>query len=125
MPNTREKLIELLDEADEWADHKCDELECETCPADKMKSNCVQQLMVDRLIANGVTVQKWIPVTERLPESYRLVLAVCKNGKIFVGEYVDLGWRTLWRIKTARDSTKEITQIVTHWMPLPEPPKGE
>ncbi len=65
----------------------------------------------------------WIPVTERLPESYKLVLAVCKSGKIFVGEYVDLGWRTLWRIKTARDSTKEITRIVTHWMPLPEPPK--
>lgn len=68
---------------------------------------------------------KWIPVTERLPESYKLVLAVCKSGKIFVGEYVDLGWRTLWRIKTARDSTKEITRIVTHWMPLPEPSKGE
>ena len=68
---------------------------------------------------------RWIPVTERLPEVYKLVLAVCKSGKIFVGEYVDLGWRTLWRIKTARDSTKEITQIVTHWMYLPEPPKGE
>lgn len=68
---------------------------------------------------------KWVPVTERLPDKYQLVLAVCKNGKIFVGEYVDLGWRTLWRIRTARDSTKEITWIVTHWMPLPEPPKGE
>jgi hypothetical protein len=68
---------------------------------------------------------KWIPVTERLPDKYQLVLAVCKIGKIFVGEYVDLGWRTLWRIRTARDSTKEITWIVTHWMPLPEPPKGE
>lgn len=77
------------------------------------------------MIANGVTVAKWIPVTERLPEAYKLVLAVCKSGKIFVGEYVDLGWRTLWRIKTARDSTKEITQIVTHWMPLPDPPKGD
>lgn len=68
---------------------------------------------------------KWIPVTERLPESYEPVLAVCNSGKIFVGEYVDLGWRTLWRIKTARDSTKEITRKVTHWMPLPEPPKED
>ena len=68
---------------------------------------------------------KWIPVSERLPEAYNLVLALCRSGKIFVGEYVDLGWRTLWRIKTARDSTKEITQIVTHWMPLPEPPKED
>ena len=66
---------------------------------------------------------KWIPVTERMPDEYQIVLAACKSGKIFVGEYVDLGWRTLWRIRTARDSTKEITQIVTHWMPLPEAPK--
>ena len=103
MPNIEDKLFNLLCESEymDW-DNK-----------------------VAYLIANGVTVQKWIPVTERLPEVYKLVLAVCKNGKIFVGEYVDLGWRTLWRIKTARDSTKEITQIVTHWMPLPEPPKGE
>ena len=106
----REKLIELLAESEHMSYEK----------------------KADFLIANGVTIatdnnvgHKWIPVTERLPETYRLVLAVCKNGKIFVGEYVDLGWRTLWRIKTARDSTKEITQIVTHWMPLPEPPKGE
>ena len=56
--DVREKLVELLDEAEEWADHKCDILDCETCPADKMKGNCVQQLMVDRLIALGVTVQE-------------------------------------------------------------------
>lgn len=56
--DVREKLVELLDEAEEWADHKCDELDCETCCAGKMKGNCVQKLMVDRLISHGVTVQK-------------------------------------------------------------------
>ena len=45
----REELIELINEAEEWADRKCDELECEKCPADKLKGNCIQQLEVDML----------------------------------------------------------------------------
>ena len=56
--DVREKLVELLDEAEEWANNKCDELDCETCQARKMKGNCFQQLMVGRLIDNGVTVQE-------------------------------------------------------------------
>ena len=62
---------------------------------------------------------KWIPVRERLPEEKQLVLAVCKSRKIFVGDCWDCHGTIIWRIKTARDSTKNITQIVTHWMPLP------
>ena len=68
---------------------------------------------------------KWIPVTERLPEEKQIVLAVCKSGKIFVGDYWNCYGTIIWRIRTARDSTKNITQIVTHWMPIPQPPKGE
>ena len=79
--DVREKLVELLDEAEEWADHKCDVLDCETCPADKMKGNCVQQLMVDRLIANGVTVQEeaklyWKPVK---PGEWNLTCSACDS----------------------------------------------
>ena len=69
---------------------------------------------------------KWIPVTERLPEDEEAVLILCKIGKMFVGYRKQLyGGEYVWRILTARDSTKEITQIVTHWMPLPEPPKED
>lgn len=67
---------------------------------------------------------KWIPVTERLPEFDEPVIAFCKIGKMFVGflrKYYSN--RVGWVILTARDSTKDITQTVTHWMPLPEPPK--
>ena len=90
--DVREKLVELLDEAEEWADHKCDVLDCETCPADKMKGNCVQQLMVDRLIANGVTVQEWISVKDRLPtredaNETGSILAINKDEK-YVGRWV-------------------------------------
>ena len=125
MDDIRKKLMELIGQVQ---DDGCDYTECFS-QWDRPK-HVDNSVLADHLIANGVTFatdnnvgDKWIPVTERLPDTYRLVLAVCKSGKIFVGEYVDLGWRTLWRIKTARDSTKEITQIVTHWMPLPEPPK--
>ena len=76
-----EKLVELLDEAEEWADHKCDELDCETCYAGKMKGNCVQLLMVDRLIAHGVTVQAeaklyWKPVK---PGEWNLTCSACDS----------------------------------------------
>ena len=81
MTDVKEKLVELLDEAEEWADHKCDELDCEKCPADKMKGNCVQQLMVDRLIAHGVTVQEWISVKDRLPDKDGCyIVTACDEG---------------------------------------------
>lgn len=71
---------------------------------------------------------KWISVTERLPEGEELVLILCKNGAMFVGycgkQYCDFERR--WRIKTALNSTKLLNLgRVTHWMPLPQPPKGE
>ena len=47
----REKLIELL----------------QCSPTDVMGNHGVGA-MADHLIANGVTIQQWIPVTERLPE---------------------------------------------------------
>ena len=67
-------------------------------------------------------VPKWIPVTERLPEFGISVLARCfYHGK----------WRTLV-CHTSKENagewyTDEVCQWVkvTHWMPLPEPPKGE
>lgn len=36
-------------------------------------------IMADSLISNGVTVQKWIPVTERLPESQKAVFVSVRD----------------------------------------------
>ena len=61
-----------------------------------------------------LTDQKWISVDERLPEEYENVL-VCAEGKVTVGQ--------MWLFG---DGSKLFTIIgVTHWMPLPKPPKGE
>ena len=73
------------------------------------------------LIANGVTFatdnnvgDKWIPVTERLPEQYESVIVWTKWGEM--GEAEHDGKRFRW----AYDND---VAYATHWMPLPEPPK--
>ena len=70
------------------------------------------------LIANGVTVQEWIPVTERLPENIaNRVLVVCERSNgVFYAHYEKPFWINL-------ETDKPFISTVTHWMPLPEPPK--
>ena len=119
--DVREKLVELLDEAEEWADQKCDELDCETCHADKMKGNCIQQLMVDRLIANGVTVREWISVEDRLPDESGMYIVTANDGHAQRVSFVLWQKRNrIWNLTGARSYWK-----VTHWQPMPQPPKGE
>ena len=61
---------------------------------------------------------RWIPVAELLPEKYHQVLVYGLNGMqidYYAGEK-SIGGRPLFMISEAK---------VTHWMPLPEPPKEE
>ena len=58
---------------------------------------------------------KWISVEEGVPEYWVDVLAVC-DGKVYSG------WRSL---ENAWMLTSKPNAEVTHWMPLPEPPKEE
>lgn len=137
--DVREKLVELIDIGSGCPDGMNPFGDsCESCRY-KESTRCELERLADHLISNGVTVQGdelptnckqlWIPVTERLPETCGypvLMVAVNKYGqkKIVKGftsyecpvefctnekEY-DLCWHC-WE--------------VTHWMPLPEPPKGE
>ena len=78
-------------------------------------------LFVDSLIANGVTVQGWIPVEDMLPfaeygESND-VLAVTELDVIRV-LYFDGG---NWCFQNGECCPHK----VTHWMPLPQPPKED
>lgn len=71
--------------------------------------------------ANGVTVQQWIPVAERLPEESGEYLAITANGV-----YCCLGYSTKHKAFNASDYIDNVAEIAcTHWMPLPQPPKGE
>ena len=120
--DVREKLVELLTDF-----YGCD----------PMYYDVDALAIADHLVSNGVTVQEWISVEDKLPEvvsihkGYRStvkksirVLCVCvqKSGKTMVKEgycewYNDYP-EPRWKIPGTIDE-------VTHWQYLPQPPKGE
>ena len=108
MDNTREKLIELVKQnTAEFVNPYAYE-----CGEDAER-------FADHLIANGVTVQKWIAVSERLPE---------EDGEVLVyteGEYEISLWDGEAKVFRFWDGWWCGDLNVTHWMPLPEAPKGE
>ena len=82
--------------------------------------------IADHLIANGVTVNEWISVEEKLPDTDDNVLVIC-NGEYknirFINAY-DLAAYDSDEDEWILDSYPEAVVTVTHWMPLPKPPKG-
>ena len=62
---------------------------------------------------------KWISVKERLPENNQWALCLMKDGyfRVFQWNYIDWMWNDTNEWYREED--------VTHWMPLPEPPKGD
>lgn len=118
MPNTREKLIELLKDAN---------AELQKQPGARVWGD-----LADILIANGVTVQKWISVTEDLPKlipcgagtAYSEAVNVLTSGrKVLTAIWDGFDWICDAEFWDAED------EEITHWtpvlLPLPEPPKGE
>ena len=100
--DTKEKLVELLDRFvyDDWYDNND---------------------IAEKLISNGVTVHEWVSATKRLPEHEDVVLCFMKFG-----EHRMLQWdnvSSLWLGDGHGDDWQKAD--VTHWMPLPMPPKGE
>ena len=75
--------------------------------------------IADRLISNGVTVQKWIPVSEP-PKEYK-----DKYGELIpflvCGKDTEYPYRALYDGETWGDGMFSV--YPTHWMPLPSPPK--
>jgi hypothetical protein len=67
---------------------------------------------------------KWISVNERLPVSQELVIvSVCDTTGDTEFSYTSFGWLTSCKEYWIVDG--EENGYVTHWMQLPEPPKGE
>ena len=63
---------------------------------------------------NGVTVQEWISVNDRLPEQGEEAICIAADGDMMIGKYTEWGWMFPCYFEE-----------ITHWMPLPQPPKGE
>ena len=144
--DVREKLVELLREVQYLGG--------------------LEEKIADHLIANGVTVQEWISVKDRLPEpetevmilaehkTYSFKGAVKMRHIVTTGMYEDGSkntedsewhWETdgfeydeevdayiipegWWEYKHYNGDDEynhPVDDKVTHWMPLPQPPKGE
>ena len=99
----REKLIDIVEAYADFLDWDTKE---------EMVDSIMGALATDNNVGD-----KWISVKDRLPENEQNVL-VADNGFIavwtFYGDYWEdsHGW---WQ---------EFDEV-THWMPLPQPPKGE
>ena len=63
---------------------------------------------------------RWIPVEERLPEDGEEALCLTKWKQRWVAVWNEMGDH-LWTDGEGWLSNS----FVTHWMPMPEPPKGE
>lgn len=65
---------------------------------------------------------RWIPCSERLPdENNRWVLCLCVSGAMEVLKFD----YTMWNWDAQYPGRCYMENYVTHWMPLPEPPKDE
>ena len=124
--DVREKLVELLEPhvsglACEYESGSCELTSCRSCNA---------RNLADHLISNGVTVQEWISVKDRLPPYNHDVLVYRPNMamEILVDNYAgyygedDDEWHEGWA-KYGKDIHGK--SIITHWAHLPMPPKGE
>ena len=80
---------------------------------------------------NGVTVQEWIPASEPPKKITNKVIVLCKNGYIGYGHYENYNGKQTWynlesgKPFTDWDFEDCESYEVTHWMPIPDPPKGE
>ena len=101
-----------------------------------------KEKIADYLISNGVTVQEWIPVNDRLPEMgehYQSEdVLVCIDYRpddpdttedTYVSiDHVDFNCFGQGEFSCERDDPRggePSPYFVTHWMPMPNPPKGE
>ena len=111
--DVREKLVKIV----------CDVMETDGCICHCNHPPCFEvERVVNALIANGVTVQEWIPVDDRLPEVGGYVVCIAARNPFsrfmpMVARIEKNGW--------VEPMTEQYISEVTHWMPMPNPPKGE
>ena len=100
--DVREKLVELIESARYWGSNTSEEI-------------------AENLIAHGVTVQDWISVKDKLPKEKVDCIVHYKHAYCDNDDYWAIGMCFYDGEKFQFDPAYK----VTHWMPLPHPPKGE
>ena len=110
--NERERLVELMKESVKNCDPGTSCLHCRY----RTQTDCMERITADYMIAHGVTVQEWIPVKERLPESTRLCIA-SKYNVPFLAWWTGKDWRAA--------DTVTVVDGINYWTELPKPPEEE
>ena len=116
--DVREKLAEI-ERAAEWFEKRTKNTPMPV--ARKMFELAGESL---REKAHGATIPEWISVKDRLPEDFEFIIVANwdENHTPRVVKRKALMAREYWGIVTGFYAHG---QQVTHWMPLPQPPKGE
>lgn len=108
---------------------------CNTCSKKDMCSMCELTFRRKGAVANSATTtSEWISVEDRLPEDVygkdrkQITVLVCtKSGRVSTSSRVRMMQisRDTWEFEYTDifEWSGQITKKVTHWMPLPEPPK--
>ena len=99
--NVRKKLVEILEE-----------------PCGGLYPACE---LADYLLDQGVTVQEWISVDERLPEEKANCIVYYKHAFCYDENHVGI----CVCFYDGNEFDMDSLHKVTHWMPMPHPPKGE
>lgn len=130
-----DELIKVLRYCGNFEDREgCDE----SCPYFHDK-DCPTQIMndaADAIEKLAAQLPKWIPVTERLPELDQevLVYAIGKDDGFIGNAVTTISERFIFRLFPSSDGVEEwrspweyfnSNYEITHWMPLPDAPKGE
>lgn len=75
-----------------------------------------------RYLEEIMAAHDWIPCSERMPENLARVLFAFHGSNVRSGfRNCGLGSRNAWYSEGFHYDDNEIT----HWMPIPEPPKGD
>ena len=107
----------------------CAEGECKDCAMHEDKQRCQENLLdkaaeaIERLTAENAALrekQRWIPVTERMPERDVQVLGWYKDNPFSQYRPGVVAWNgNGWVFVYAH---RYVTNV-THWMPLPKAPE--
>ena len=122
--DVREKLVELLKEI----------VAIQECGFGDPRPT--YETVASYLMSHGVTVQEWISVNDRLPDDEQEVLVIAHgwDGRlVYVGSHKRVEAQKSWLTGITNKSSEWSLwgwsylrePMVTHWMPIPQPPKGE
>ena len=125
--DVREKLVELLNDVQETGVNEI--------PAGFgcTREYIANEKVASHLTANGVTVQEWISVNDMLPEQptnrvdeqgrswfTQDIDCIVYDGKIVFAAHYSFQNKLFWYSDTLHP-----LKNITHWMEIPQPPKGE